>query len=380
MNDNQYGSMKLKILNVVGARPNFMKVAALMDAYKKYHEIEAKIVHTGQHYDQKMSDTFFKELGIPQPDVYLGVGSGNHGEQTGKIMIGFERVLLAERPDLVVVVGDVNSTIACGLVAVKQGVKLAHVEAGLRSYDRGMPEEVNRILTDQISDYLFLSEKEAEKNLHKEGISLENVFFVGNVMIDTLYKHLPHAQKSNILEQLAVKQKQYVLLTLHRPGNVDNIETFTNIISAMEVLEKTMPIIFPVHPRTKMRMENFGLMDQVNGMTNLKLTEPLGYIEFLRLMQDACLVLTDSGGIQEETTALKTPCLTLRENTERPSTVTFGSNQIVGVDRDRIIAEGQKVLAGKSKVSGAPELWDGKAADRVAEILLEQGLKNRRQG
>lgn len=359
----------MKIINVVGARPNFMKIAPLMEAYKKYPIIQAKLVHTGQHYDQKLSDLFFKELGIPEPDIYLGVGSGSHGEQTGKVMMGFEKVLFEHKPDVVVVVGDVNSTIACALCAVKLGIKVAHVEAGLRSYDRGMPEEVNRILTDQISDLLFTTERNAENNLVKEGIEKEKIHFVGNTMIDTLYKHKQTAEKSTILSELHLKSGEYITMTLHRPSNVDNIDNFKKIFEAVSDIQKDIKVVFPVHPRTRNRIDEFGLSSMLDELTNLQLIEPVGYLDFLKLLSESKLVITDSGGIQEETTVLRVPCLTLRNNTERPVTLTQGTNKLVGNDVALTIAESKRILSGDSPKGKTPELWDGKAAERIVEIL-----------
>lgn len=364
--------MPLKICNVVGARPNFMKIAPIIDEMRKHTEIAASLVHTGQHYDEKMSKLFFQDLGLPKPDVYLGVGSGGHGEQTGKIMIEFEKIIAANKPDLVVVVGDVNSTIACGLVAVKMGVKLVHVEAGLRSFDRTMPEEINRILTDQISDYLFLTEREAKENLLREGVAEEKIHFVGNVMIDSLMKHREHAERSPILGDLKLEAGRYGLITLHRPSNVDVKENLDNILSALFDIQRDLPLVFPVHPRTRKQMKLFGFDDKLAHAPNLMLTDPLGYLDFLKLMAHARLVITDSGGIQEETTVLGVPCITVRENTERPITVTEGTNVLIGMSRERILEESYKILEGNGKQGRKPELWDGRAAERIVEILLEK--------
>lgn len=368
--------MKYKIMNIVGARPNFMKIAPLMSEMQKHSEIEARLIHTGQHYDRKMSKLFFEDLRLPEPHVYLGVGSANHGTQTGRIMTAFEEVLLQDKPNLVIVVGDVNSTIACGLVAVKQGVKLAHVEAGLRSFDRSMPEEINRLLTDQISDFLFITEKSGEENLLKEGIAGEKIHFVGNVMIDSLVSHLEKAQESQILEQLRLAPGEFVALTLHRPSNVDSEQTFLEILLALETVQKHLPIVFPIHPRSRERLNHFGLDEKIKRMPNLKIIEPLGYLDFLKLMSEAKFVLTDSGGIQEETTVLNIPCLTLRENTERPVTVTQGSNLVIGCMAERIIRESLKIIKGEAKNGKRPELWDGKAAQRIVDIILNQTGQN----
>lgn len=361
--------MPLKICNVVGARPNFMKIAPLIDEMRKHSDIEASLVHTGQHYDEKMSKLFFHDLGLPKPDVYLGVGSGGHGEQTGKVMIEFEKILNANKPDIVLVVGDVNSTIACGLVAVKMGVQLAHVEAGLRSFDRTMPEEINRILTDQISDYLFLTERAAKENLLREGISADKVHFVGNVMIDSLLKQREHAERSAILNDLKLEAGRYGLITLHRPSNVDVRENLENILQALFDLQRDLPLVFPVHPRTRKQMKLFGLEERVAAAANLILTDPLGYLDFLKLMAHARLVVTDSGGIQEETTVLGVPCLTVRENTERPVTVSEGTNIVIGMSRERILEESYEILAGRGKAGRRPELWDGRAAERIVQVL-----------
>lgn len=364
--------MPLKILNVVGARPNFMKIAPLMEAFEDYPNVEASLLHTGQHYDAAMSHLFFEELGLPKPDVYLGVGSAPHGAQTGQIMIEFERVVQDNPPDVVVVVGDVNSTIACGLVAVKLGIKLAHVEAGLRSFDRSMPEEINRILTDQISDFLFVTEESGRENLLREGIDPEKIHFVGNVMIDTLLKHLRRAQETRILERLNLEPHGYAVLTLHRPSNVDSRSQLLEILDALHEIQQHLPIVFPVHPRTRERINAFDLTPRLEQMSGLLLTEPLGYLDFLKLMAEARFVLTDSGGIQEETTVLDVPCLTLRENTERPVTVSQGTNVVVGLRADRIVSESLSILDNRGKTGRLPDLWDGGAAERIARVLVDR--------
>jgi UDP-N-acetylglucosamine 2-epimerase (non-hydrolysing) len=347
-----------------------MKIAPLMAEMHRHAEIEPMLIHTGQHYDKKMSKLFFDELGIPKPDIDLGIGSGRHGEQTGKIMIEFEKAVLELRPDLVVVVGDVNSTIACSLVAVKLGIPVAHVEAGLRSFDRDMPEEINRILTDRISALLFVTEKTGVENLKKEGIPEDKVHFVGNVMIDTLLTHLERAKGSKVLSELQVESGDYAALTLHRPSNVDSPEALGNILSALQVIQEQIRIIFPVHPRTRARIREFGFAHKVESMPNLRLTEPLGYLDFLKLTSEAKFVLTDSGGIQEESTVVNVPCLTLRENTERPVTIEQGSNILVGLDRERIIEESLKIIRGEGKRGRRPDLWDGKAAVRIVDIIV----------
>lgn len=379
----------MKILNIVGARPNFMKIAPLIEEIKKNPFICQKLIHTGQHYDVNMSKLFFEDLGLPQPDIFLNVGSGSHAQQTAKIMVEFEKVLLDEKPDLVLVVGDVNSTIACALTAVKLNIPVAHIEAGLRSFDRSMPEEINRILTDSISDYLFTTERNAEVNLLKEGISPKKIYFVGNVMIDTLLRHKAKADKSLILEQFGlisssenlnkIKTK-FALVTLHRPSNVDDRETIQKILEAFEEIQKDIKLVYPVHPRTRKALENFGLLKRFPFLAQKEATEngkgcilcdPLGYLDFLKLMIESDVVLTDSGGIQEETTALGVPCLTLRENTERPVTVTEGSNILVGTEKNKIITEFLRISNMSVRKYKIPEKWDGCAAKRIVDLLCK---------
>lgn len=362
----------MKIINVVGARPNFMKIAPLMAAYDGFDDIEPLLVHTGQHYDHRMSELFFDQLDISAPDINLGVGSGSHASQTAEIMKAFEPVVLQHAPDAVLVVGDVNSTIACGLVAVKLGVKLVHVEAGLRSFDRTMPEEINRMLTDRLSDLLFCTEASGVENLRNEGLADGQVFMVGNVMIDTLLKNKAKANASTILEDLHLKAGNYAVLTLHRPGNVDGVEEFGRILDAIEVIQQDQPVVFPVHPRTAGNLTRARLATRIEGMGNLRLIDPAGYLDFLKLMSSAKLVLTDSGGIQEETTILKVPCLTLRHNTERPVTAELGTNRVVGTDPEKIIAAYRDVMAGRGRQPTTPPLWDGHAATRIAQILTER--------
>ena len=359
----------MKIINVVGARPNFMKIAPIMAAYSNHSEIEPLLVHTGQHYDERMSDLFFNQLGIPTPDINLGVGSGSHAIQTAEIMKSFEPIVLEQKPDAVLVVGDVNSTIACGLVAVKLGVKLIHVEAGLRSRDRSMPEEINRILTDSISDLLFCSEQSGVDNLYQEGVDREKIHFVGNVMIDTLLINKEKADQSTILADLGLSQKKFAVITLHRPSNVDNEDNFYNIIVSLKTIQDDIPVIFPIHPRTRDRLSH-RLNSVIEGLPNFHLIEPLGYLDFLKLISNARLVLTDSGGLQEETTILHVPCLTLRENTERPVTVELGTNTIVGTDSSRILSAYKNVFANDYSSAPPPPLWDGKAADRIVNVVI----------
>jgi UDP-N-acetylglucosamine 2-epimerase (non-hydrolysing) len=363
----------LKVINVVGARPNFMKVAPIVAAMKKRPDTFLPlVVHTGQHYDATMSDSFFLDLELPQPDVHLGVGSGSHAAQTAAVMERFEPVVLREKPDWVLVVGDVNSTIACALVCVKLGVNVAHVEAGLRSRDRTMPEEINRLLTDQIADLLFTPSADADENLIAEGIPRERIRFVGNVMIDSLQRNLEVARALPTRERLSIEDIDYALLTLHRPSNVDLRDSFERILTALEAIAAKLPIVFPVHPRTRKTIAELGLSDRVEAIKDLRLIEPLGYLDFLNLSSSARLVLTDSGGIQEETTALGIPCLTLRENTERPITVEMGTNVIVGTDTTKIIAAANATLNGSAKKALAPlPLWDGHTSERILDALVE---------
>jgi len=333
-------------------------------------------VHTGQHYDDDMSKIFFDDLGMPQPDIYLGVGSGSHAEQTGKIMIEFEKICFAEKPDLVVVVGDVNSTLACAIVASKLCIPVAHIEAGLRSFDRTMPEEINRILTDRISDFLFTTCEDGNVNLTNEGVPADKIYFVGNVMIDTLLRFIEVSAKSDILDRLALEQngniQKYAILTLHRPSNVDDAGTLKGIFDALKRLSEEIPIIFPAHPRTSNIINDSGLGDILAGLrTRISIINPLGYIDFLRLMSKAAIVLTDSGGIQEETTILGIPCLTLRNNTERPVTVKEGTNTVVGNNPKKIIQAGLEVLEKGIQRKRIPKFWDGKAADRIVKTIVK---------
>jgi UDP-N-acetylglucosamine 2-epimerase (non-hydrolysing) len=359
----------MKILHVIGARPNFMKIAPIMRAVAGRGFAEQKLVHTGQHYDVSMSDVFFTDLGMPFPDIHLGVGSGSHAEQTAKVMVGFEKVCLDERPDLVVVAGDVNSTMACAIDCAKLRVPCAHVEAGLRSFDLDMPEEVNRIVTDRLCEILLTPSPDGDENLRREGTPDERIFRVGNVMIDTLLAHLPRARATGSPRRLGVEAGGYAVLTLHRPSNVDDRRVLARILDAIEQIQRELPVVFPAHPRTRKRFEEFGFAPRVDGMKGLRVCDPLGYLDFLGLTSQARLVLTDSGGLQEETTALGIPCLTLRENTERPVTVTEGTNTIVGVDPERILSAASEALGGSGKAGRIPALWDGRASDRIADVL-----------
>lgn len=346
-----------------------MKVAPIYaEMRRRVDEFEPVIVHTGQHYDASMSDAFFTDLGLPRPDIHLGVGSASHAVQTAKIMTAFEPVVLEQKPGWVVVVGDVNSTIACALVCSKLGVKVAHVEAGLRSRDREMPEEINRILTDAISDRLFTTSQDADENLKAEGVPAEKIHFVGNVMIDSLYTHLKLAERSTVRTDLGVVGRDYAVLTLHRPSNVDDRSVFEGILNALLAISERLPIIFPVHPRTRAKIEEFGFADRISN-SDLRLIEPLGYLDFMQLYSGARLVLTDSGGLQEETTVLGIPCLTLRHNTERPITVEMGTNVLVGTDPEMIKQAALDALSFPKKDTKIPPLWDGHAAVRICDVL-----------
>ena len=356
------------IIHVVGARPNYMKIAPLMEALKGVPGIRQILVNTGQHYDEAMSKSFLRELQLPAPDRNLEVGSASHAVQTAKVMIGFEQVCLEEKPNLVVVAGDVNSTMAATLVAAKLMIPIAHLEAGLRSYDRGMPEEVNRIVTDCLADLLLTPSTDGDENLIKEGVPREKIHFVGNIMIDTLMRHLPMATLDSIQDRVAVTDKGYGVLTLHRPSNVDDPVILRRILAAIAHVAKRMPVVFPVHPRTRQRLATFGVEDL---LTNVKLTEPMGYIDFLSLTSHARIILSDSGGLQEESTALGIPCLTLRENTERPVTITDGTNRLVGTQTANIIAGFEEAMAAEHAPQRRPPLWDGHTAERVAAVLLK---------
>lgn len=375
----------MKIIHVVGARPNFMKVTPILEAIDRHNQaglcpiIQSLLVHTGQHYDQAMSQSFFDDLGMPRPDINLEVGSGSHAVQTGQVMIAFEEVLFREQPDLVLVVGDVNSTMACAIAAKKLNIAVAHVEAGLRSGDMTMPEEINRKMTDAIADYLFTTDLIANANLTQEGIPEDRIFFVGNVMIDSLLKHRERASKSPILKTLGLQNGQgirpYAVLTLHRPTNVDKSEIFHGICEALRTLSERLPVIFPCHPRTRERIRSFGFdhffKTSIEKGDRLVLTSPLGYLEFLQLMANARMILSDSGGIQEEATILGIPCLTLRDNTERPVTIKQGTNRLVGSRRETILKEFESAVFETNGRHRRPEKWDGQAAERIVGILSE---------
>jgi len=372
----------MRLLSVAGARPNFMKIAPLVKELKGHLGIQHLLVHTGQHYDSQMSAAFFRDLRLPEPDVNLEVGSGSHAWQTAEVMKRLEPVLLDYRPDVVIVVGDVNSTLAAALTACKLGIRVAHVEAGLRSFDPTMPEETNRKLTDVMADFLFVTEESGVRNLMSEGVASERIFLVGNVMIDCLLEHRDLAAKSDILRKLHLlgddgSRRPYAALTLHRPSNVDDPRVFGRILEALTALSQDLPIIFPVHPRTRQRIEGAGYggyftSDHLAGSARgLVALDPLGYLDFLCLMDHASLVLTDSGGIQEETTILGIPCLTLRENTERPATVEQGTNHVVGSDPEKILSEARRALSHECPPGRRPPLWDGKAAHRIVQILVD---------
>jgi UDP-N-acetylglucosamine 2-epimerase (non-hydrolysing) len=349
-----------------------MKVAPLMRNFQQHPEISPLLVHTGQHYDPSLSDIFFEELEIPRPDVDLEVGSASHAVQTAQVMIKLEPVLMDFKPDVLLVVGDVNSTMAASLTAAKLSIPVAHVEAGLRSFDRSMPEEINRIVTDAISDLLFVTEPEAISNLLREGKSRDTVFHVGNVMIDTLLTNLHKIDSRATLEQLRLKPRQYVVATIHRPSNVDSSEDLRRTLSILDSIQRDWKIVFPIHPRTRAKLNQHSLERQIDSLENLALIEPLGYLDFLKLVKESRLVLTDSGGIQEETTVLGIPCLTMRNNTERPITVNQGTNQLVGSDPRRILEAFHRAAAAPQKRHSAPEYWDGHTAGRITSILLEK--------
>ena len=358
--------MTLHVTAIVGARPNFMKVAPLSWAADCRDDIQIEIVHTGQHYDRNMSQLFFDELSIPEPSINLGVGPGSHASQTAEIMVRFEEHVLAQRPDVVLVVGDVNSTIACSLVSAKLGIPIVHVEAGLRSGDRAMPEEINRVLTDAISDVLYVTEESGRTNLINEGVDESRIEFVGNVMIDTLLKNRKKADASDVLEKNGLEAGQYGVVTIHRPSNVDNEEILRGIWGALAGISENAKLVFPVHPRTRSRLADLGL----SASDGLKLIDPLGYLDFLKLQASALMILTDSGGIQEEAVILGVPCLTMRENTERPVTIEVGGNRLVGTDPAEITRRATAIIRGEVAPPTIPTYWDGRAAERVVESLV----------
>ena len=359
----------MRILNVVGARPNFVKIAPIVAAMERSRRLRSHLVHTGQHYDRNMSKLFFDEMGLPRPDENLEVGSGSHAQQTAAIMSRFEPVVERYKPDAVLVVGDVNSTLACALVATKLGVRVIHVEAGLRSRDRTMPEEINRILTDQIADVLFVTCREAIDNLLAEGIARNKIHFVGNVMIDSLRRFKPLAERSDIRDRLGLDRRAYALLTMHRPSNVDRQSDLLDLLGTLRLLGERLPVVFPIHPRTRSRIAASSRLERAARHPQIRLIEPLGYLDFMKLMLDSRFVMTDSGGIQEETTALHIPCLTLRENTERPITLREGTSVLVGRDREKILRCAGRILAGRWPRGRAPKFWDGHAAERIVRVL-----------
>lgn len=361
----------MKIVHVVGARPNFMKVAPIIEQLAGVDGVEQLLVHTGQHYSAEMSDLFFTELGLPEPDINLEVGSGPHGQQTGRIMELFEQVLMDQRPDVVLVVGDVNSTMACAIDAKKLNIPVIHVEAGLRSGDRSMPEEINRLATDAISDLLFTTDRGATDNLVREGVDPAQIHMVGNVMIDTLLRHREAALKRPTLTDLGVRRGEYAVVTMHRPSNVDDPAVFVPLAEALAHVGAQCPIVFPVHPRTRNNIEKFDLQHLFTSERGFRLIEPAGYLDFLNLTANARIILTDSGGIQEESTILGVPCLTLRENTERPVTIDHGTNRLVGSSKSAIIEQADRVLAGDWQADRVPELWDGRAAERIRQVVLD---------
>jgi len=357
----------LKAILVVGARPNFMKAAPLMREFAGRDNIEARLVHTGQHYDENMSKIFFEDLELPEPDIYLGIGSGSHAQQTAKVMVEFEKVVLDDRPNVIIVVGDVNSTVACSLVGSKLWIPVAHVESGLRSFDLAMPEEINRMVTDILSRFCFTTSPEAETNLKKEGVGEERIFFVGNIMIDSLTNFVDKADGSKVLEQLGLVEKGYMLVTLHRPSNVDDPDELRELFAMLSRLAERMPVVLPIHPRTRKMLESadppIALSEHIN------LIDPVGYLEFVGMMKSAGIVVTDSGGIQEETTVLGVPCVTVRENTERPITIEVGTNILAGTDPARVEAAVNGILDNGIVEHSLPPLWDGKTAGRIADIL-----------
>jgi UDP-N-acetylglucosamine 2-epimerase (non-hydrolysing) len=369
----------VRVLDVVGARPNFMKMAPLVAALRA-RGIEQALVHTGQHYDANMSKVFFEDLGLPEPDEHLGVGSGSHAEQTARVMVEFEKVAERRKPDLVVVVGDVNSTLACSVVSAKMGIPVAHVEAGLRSFDWTMPEEINRIVTDRLSEILLTPSPDADENLRREGVPPERIHRVGNIMIDALVAHLAKAERSDVLARFGLRPKSYAVLTLHRPSNVDDAARLEGILGAILRVSRELPVVFACHPRTSQRLQANAAWRRDRGEGRVLETEPLGYLDFLRLTSQSRLVLTDSGGLQEETTYLGIPCVTIRENTERPITVTEGTNVLAGTDPGAIERAALEAISGRGRRGRVPDLWDGRTAPRIAEVFARWWERRGRSG
>lgn len=363
---------KMKIISVVGTRPNFMKIAPIIRAFNKNKFIENILLHTGQHYDEKMSSIFFDELEIPKPDIELNIGSDTQTKQVAKIMMKFEEVCDEVKPQAILVVGDVNSTMACALVAAKKGIKVFHIEAGIRSGDKEMPEEINRLVTDSISDYLLPPSSDAVDNLLNEGHAKEKIGLVGNIMIDTLKYSQEKISKSDVLTKYKLTQNEYAVLTMHRPSNVDNKKVLTDLIDAFEYTQNKIKIISPVHPRTKKMLKEFDLYERVLNLPNFIITESLGYLDFGKLVSNARFVITDSGGLQEETTVYQIPCITIRENTERPVTIWEGTNELAGTDKDKIKGFVDKILDNKWKKGSIPELWDGNTAERIVDFITEK--------
>jgi UDP-N-acetylglucosamine 2-epimerase (non-hydrolysing) len=362
----------MKIINIVGARPNFIKIAPIMRQMRKSSIIEPILLHTGQHYDIEMSKRFFEELNIPSPDISLEVGSDTHAKQVASIMERFDDVCDSQKPDGILVVGDVNSTMACSLVAAKKGIKIIHVEAGIRSFDREMPEEINRMVTDAITDLLLPPSRDAVDNLLREGHPVSKIHLVGNIMIDTLMDSQPQIMKSDIFHQLGIRERNYALVTLHRPSNVDNISDFKRILLALAKIQERLPIVFPVHPRTLKILDDPELKAITDNMPRLVLCDPLGYFDFGRLVSGCRMVITDSGGIQEESTVYGIPCITIRENTERPITLSEGTNVLAGTDTAKIINFADQILDGKWKIGKIPELWDGHTAERIISCIEKE--------
>ncbi len=366
---------KIKFLVIVGARPNFIKIAPLFAEFKKNKRIVPVLIHTGQHYDFEMSQVFFEDLNIPRPDYNLGIGSGSHAYQVGEALIKAEKIILEEKPDIIIVVGDANSSLVGSLAATKLRLPVAHIEAGLRSFNKKMPEEINRLVTDHIADYLFVYDQESAKNLLMEGINPGRIFFTGNIMIDSLRRAEKKTRELKFFKKFRLKEKEYAVLTLHRQENVDDKETLKEMLAALDVIQKKIKIIYPVHLRTKKRFKEFGFEGMIKNMKNLVITPPLSYMKMLSLLIGSRFVMTDSGGIQEETTVLGIPCLTLRKETERPVTLKVGTNKLVGSKKEDIIKEAVKILGGTVKKGRVPQYWDGKTAKRILGILLEKAQK-----